>query len=147
MIAILHSHSYGMLWNLSHASGNRIHFWGMFCVQVAWGHERQDYLTSLNVLEELKETNWSALDDEHVLDFMGKNGQPGMYRIVMQRFFFWHAVFVPKSLDLATLKSPRKARVICSLSAHHLCGVILLFQGSRDKSSERTAVGWSICHL
>lgn len=45
------------------------------------------YLAPPNALEELKETNWSALDDEQVLDFMGKNGQPGMYRIVMQRFF------------------------------------------------------------
>ena len=30
------------------------------------------YLTPLNALEELKETNWSALDDEQVLDFMQK---------------------------------------------------------------------------
>lgn len=45
------------------------------------------YLTPPNTLWELKETNWSALDDEQALDFMGKNGQPGMYRIVMRISF------------------------------------------------------------
>ena len=37
MMAILHSRSYGMLWKLSRASGNKIHFCEMFCVQVARG--------------------------------------------------------------------------------------------------------------
>ena len=46
------------------------------------------YLAPPNALEELKETNWSALDDEQVLDFMGKNGKPGMYRIAVQRKIF-----------------------------------------------------------
>lgn len=32
------------------------------------------YLTPPNALWELKETNWAALEDEQVLDFMGKNG-------------------------------------------------------------------------
>lgn len=58
---------------------------------------------------------------------------------------------------LATPKSPHEALVFYALTTHHLYEVkyILLSQGSRDKSSERTAiclkdmpsmqVSWPLC--